>query len=91
MWISGGIKKAVQHFKVRGCRVVAILPAKYLDSKAKNIPERMKPDNVRSSCIGFVSNSVLYLKVLLLRELQDDGVLYSTPNCDYDDPYTIGE
>ena len=67
-------------------QVAAILPAFYLDYDAVNNADqihRMDAEDKRGRA------SVRPDAIRILRQLKTDGILFTTPDGDYDDSYTI--
>ncbi|ETO27008.1 hypothetical protein RFI_10125 [Reticulomyxa filosa] len=74
-----GIMQAIEHFRAKRCRAIVLVPAFYLEY-----------DSVQRSKEGFtVHPAQKSHNVLLLNQLKEKKLLFTTPTGDYDDSYAI--
>lgn len=81
-----GIEKACSYYKDLGAKVVAIIPEFYLSYSEKQKTEHLKrtnPSHPRARSMLIADN------IRKLRNLKEEGVLFTTPKGDYDDSYCI--
>jgi len=83
LFSTGGIQIAIEFFRKRGHKVLALMPEYYLDYNYVG-------GKMRLNKVGFnVQAQKMPDNVSLLISLRDEGLVATTPAQDYDDSYTI--
>ncbi|ETO27786.1 hypothetical protein RFI_09343 [Reticulomyxa filosa] len=75
-----GIMQAIEHFRSKHCRTIVLMPAFYLEYDNNQKPKKNGADTQASRKPD---------NVLLLNQLKEKKLLFTTPSGDYDDSYAI--